>query len=120
MTDFSLDLIQSTGAAIGAPVEKEITWVVGGKEHKATVFVRLSSYDRAMREFELQKESNDVLVARIVSSIVDRSGKPVFTSQEQITGDPETGEGKMIDTLFFALLGAINSANGYQAEPAKN
>ncbi|MFC0710720.1 phage tail assembly chaperone family protein, TAC [Azorhizophilus paspali] len=120
MTDFSLDLIKSTGAVVGAPVEKEISWSVGAATHTAKICVRLSSYDQALREFELQKEGSDVLVSRIMASIVRKSGDPVFTDATQITGDPETGEGKLCASLFFSLLRAINEANGYTGDQAKN
>ncbi|MFU5560302.1 phage tail assembly chaperone family protein, TAC [Pseudomonas aeruginosa] len=120
MTDFSLDLIKSTGAVIGAPVEKEISFYVGGETHKAKVYVRLASYDQALREFELQKKGSDVLVSRLMASIVDKKGAPVFTEESQITGDPETGDGKLCASLFFSLLKAVSDANGYTEDEVKN
>jgi hypothetical protein len=117
--EFSIESLKSAGAFVGAPVSREIEWNSDGKTHSATVHIRLSSYDRALKEFDIQREGGDVLVGRIVGGIVDPSGVPVF-SAEHIQGDPVTGEGKMCASLFFALLTAINDANGYQVEEVKN
>ncbi|WP_430317002.1 phage tail assembly chaperone family protein, TAC [Pseudomonas sp. p1(2021b)] len=120
MTTFSLDLLASTGSALGVPVAKPIKWFVGKEEHSAQVYVRLSTYDQWMREDELQKSGTDLWVARLMASIVDEAGNPVFTKPEQITGHPETGEGRLCGSLFFALLAAVNKANGYVDDDVKN
>lgn len=117
--EFSLDLVKSTGAVVGAPVRKEITWYSDDKQHSAWVNIRLSSYATALVEFDVQREGNDVLVSRVVAAIVDPQGLPVFTTRD-ITGDPETGEGKLCASLFISLVAAINEANGFTVAAAKN
>lgn len=117
--ELTLDAIKSAGAYTGAPVRKEIEWRSNDEQHKAWINVQLSSYDTAMREFEVQREGGDVLVARIVAGVVDPQGVPIFTKRD-VAGDPETGEGKMCASLFFALITAVNEANGYVVKEAKN
>lgn len=117
--EFSLDLVKSTGAVVSAPVRKEISWYSGGQQHSAWVNIRLSSYATALMEFDAQREGHDVLVSRVVAAIVDPAGNPVFTARD-ITGDPETGEGKLCASLFISLVAAINEANGFTAAAPKN
>ncbi|HBO3547937.1 phage tail assembly chaperone family protein, TAC [Pseudomonas aeruginosa] len=120
MTDLSLDLIKSTGGVVGSLVKKEIYYHAKGQTHKVDIHVRPSSYEQAIREFELQKQGSDVLVSRLMASIFDRKGNPLFTDESQITGDPVTGEGKLCASLFFSLLKAVSDVNGYTEDEVKN
>lgn len=112
MALLTADMLQKTQSFVGKPVKKDIAWEFGGKKHKAHVFVKLSSYETAMDEFKIYHEGNtNMMVARIVSSIVDEKGNPIF-KLENIVGD-EDGAGKMCSSLFMALVGAVNEANGF-------
>lgn len=121
MERLTVERIKETGSYVGAPVDKEIEWVSrDGKKHSALITVKLSSYETSLQEFTLRNEGEDVLVSRVISSVIDEKGLPVFT-REDIVGDKETGKDKMCASLFMALVIAVNEANGFDGgEEVKN
>jgi hypothetical protein len=83
MSILNKSMLAATGALVStALVEKKITWVSGGSENTATVFVRPLSYASAVSGVR----SKDHVAARIASCICDESGNKVFTESE-ITGE---------------------------------
>lgn len=125
------DLV-TAGAYVGAPVEKEISWNSKGKTHKALISVKLSSYETTLHEMRLGRENseavegeepkrdtNSVVINRLITSVVDEAGEPIFT-RDDVVGNAELGKGKMCASLFMALVMAVNEANGYVEEDEKN
>ena len=109
--DLTLDSLKEMGAFTGAPVEKEITWKQGDKEHTATVFVRRLSYKSAVSDIKaMQSEEKDVIAGRIASCICDKSGKPIFTP-EDVTGDADPDRGPLDGNLTMALVTVIGEVN---------
>lgn len=106
--------LENGGFVSAAPVKKEITWLSGGEQKVATVFVRLKSYQSVMAEIQNGLSGNGA-AARIASSIVDEDGQPVF-SVEDVCGNAE--HGPMSESLTVALLTAISEANGLDAAPS--
>lgn len=113
------DLV-AQGAFVSASepiVKQEIRWTnPNGEEIVMDLWVRRASYHTVTQAWKDAEESKDHLAARIATMICDADGAPVFTAADILgTADPERGP--ICDTLFFALLGAVNSANGIA--PAK-
>jgi len=115
MTLLNINMLKESGSYIGKPVKKQVEWQVKGKTLKADIYVKLSSYETTMEEFKFNAEGQNVLVARILASVCNEKGEPIFTLKD-IEGDPETGEGKLCSSLFMALVSAMNQANGYSDE----
>lgn len=116
MALLNIEMVQDSGSFVGKPVKQKIKWSVGDKEHSAEIYVKLSAYDTTIAEFQMQKQGGvDPMVSKIVTAVVDNKGKPIF-DLKNVAGDPETGEGKMCASLFIALIGAINRANGHTDE----
>lgn len=112
MNLFSREMLAESASLVGGPVEKEINWTnAKGEQYKATVYVLPMGYNTMMAQSKMG-EGADVLVRRVCVSIVDPAGQAILTPAD-IMGDPDTGEGRMIDTLFLALLQAVNEANSY-------
>lgn len=123
MQQLTVELAQETGAYVGLPVQKTIKWNSNGKEHEAYIYVSLKSYEVAIRQAVIQKEIKDSpnahLISKILSCAVDEKGNPIFELKD-IIGD-ENGNGKMNDSLFIALVLAIDEANGFiESEDSKN
>ncbi|WP_417315704.1 phage tail assembly chaperone family protein, TAC [Cycloclasticus pugetii] len=106
----SLDSLKQAGAFTGAPVEKEITWKHGDKEHTMTTYVRPLSYSAAVSDIKAMSGKGDAVAGRIAASIVDEKGVPVFTP-EDITGDADPDRGPLDGNLTMALLTAIAEVN---------
>lgn len=106
----SIQGLKELGAFTGAPVEKEITWKQGDKEHTATVFVRPLSYRSTVSDLLAHRENGDAVAGRIASCICDAEGVPVFTPGD-ITGDADPSRGPLDGNLTMALLSAIGEVN---------
>ncbi|HAR44686.1 MAG TPA: phage tail protein [Nitrospiraceae bacterium] len=106
----SVDNLKSIGAFTGAPMEKEITWKQGDKEHKATVFVRPLSYQSTVADLQALNANKDQLAVRIATAICDEKGNPVFTADD-ITGDADPERGALDGNLTMALLAVIAEVN---------
>lgn len=116
MALLNVSMVEESGSFVGKPVKQKIKWNVNGKDFSADVFVKLSAYDSTIAEFQLQRQEGvDPMVSKIVTSIVDNKGSPIF-ELKHIVGDAETGAGKMGAPLFMALIGAINKANGFSED----
>jgi hypothetical protein len=106
----SISELQKSGAFSGAPVEKEITWKMDGKEHTASVYVRRMSYHSAVSDLQSLNKKTDAVAGRIAACIVDAKGKPVFTP-EDITGEADKDRGPLDGNLTMALLQVIGEVN---------
>lgn len=106
----SVDNLKTIGAFTGAPVEKEITWRQGDREHTATVFIRPLSYRSTVADLKALNENKDQLAVRIAASVCDAEGNAIFTADD-ITGDADPERGALDGNLTMALLAAIGEVN---------
>lgn len=116
--ELSIKSLESSGAFTGAPVQKSITWTMGGKEHTATVYVRPLSYASTVVDLLARRDNYDGIAGRIASSIVDSKGEPVFTIAD-ITGEANPDRGPLDGNLTMALLSVIGEVNGLGKQTAK-
>lgn len=118
----SIDQLKSTGAFTGRPIEKEVTWKQGDKEHTATVFVRPLGFQTAVNQVLSTTGKVDGVAGRIAASICDADGNPVFTvldithgpiDPEELAKDPKTTKrlGALDGDLTVALLSVIYQVN---------
>lgn len=106
----NIQTLQDIGAFTGAPIEKEIKWMQGGKEFCATVYVRRLSYHSAVGDLRSAGDKTDPVAARIANSIVDENGQPVFTVAD-ILGEANPERGPLSGPLSVALLSVITEVN---------
>ncbi|MCS6126689.1 hypothetical protein G3485_07510 [Shewanella baltica] len=108
-------LIQSGSYAPAKPERREISWKKpNGDIHKATVFIRKESFATAQAEARNYNLGVDWLTSRIVSSVVDHEGKPLFEIDDILGNE---AHGPICDSLGYALIGAINEVNGIGLKP---
>jgi len=119
----SLDLqsLYKKGGFAGAPVEREITFMVDGEEVTGTVWVRRMSYQSAVGDIKALKNPDEIAASRIASCIVDEQGNQLY-SVSDITGYYEDGtpvldengnpRGGFIESLLMALWAVIGEVNG--------
>lgn len=121
MSRLDLESLYQSGGFAGAPVEREITFRVGGEEVTGTVWVRRLSYQTAVSDLKALSSGEEVGAARIASSICDEQGNALYTVSD-VTGVRDDGtpvldaEGKprggFVDSLLNALWQAIAEVNG--------
>lgn len=113
------DLVAS-GAFVSATqpyVKKEISWVsTEGVRQTADVWVRLASYSTITHTWKAAEENQEYLAARIATMICDENGAPIFTAGD-VLGTADPSRGPICETLFLALIGAVNEANSGKASP---
>ena len=108
-------LIQSGSYSPAKPERREISWKnSNGETNKAVVFIRKESFATAQAEARNYNLGVDWLTSRIVSSIVDEHGKPLFEVDDILGND---AHGPICDSLGYALIGAINEVNGFGLKP---
>lgn len=116
--ELSIKSLDAAGAFVGLPVKKDIEWFSGGKKQKATVYIRLDSFQEMNRRWEDQERGVDVFASRIAHGICKKDGSPVFTV-EDVLGTGATGRGPFCAQLTLALLDALNEANGIKQDEAE-
>jgi hypothetical protein len=108
-------LIQSGSYSPAKPERREISWInPAGDTCKATVFIRKKSFATANIEANNYNNGVDSLTSRIVSSVVDEQGKPLFEIDDILGNE---AHGPICDSLGMALIGAINEVNGIGLKP---
>lgn len=119
----TLDALKGAGSFTGRPVEKEIKWRQNDTDFTATVYVRPLGYQTAVSDVMSVAGKQDSIAGRIVASICDEHGNPVFSSPLDITHgpldpvelekDPESTKrlGSLDGALSVALLFAIQEVN---------
>lgn len=108
-------LIQSGSYSPAKPERREISWTTpNGETHKAIVFIRKESFATAQAEASNYNRGVDWLTSRIVASVVDEQGKPLFEIDDILGNE---AHGPICDSLGFALIGAINEVNGIGLKP---
>jgi len=120
----SVDTVNQCGGFSGAPVKREIVWKKGGEEYTFDVYIRRLSYHTAVSDVRSLSTDGHIAARRLVHSIVDENGKPVFTFSD-ITGYDEEGNpvlvedenGEMVerggldDALVTLLLVEVSNVN---------
>lgn len=108
-------LIQLGSYSPAKPERREIEWInPNGETCTAAVFIRKKSFLTANIEANNYHSGIDLLTSRIVSSIVDEHGKPLFEIDDILGND---AHGPICDSLGMALIGAINEVNGFGLKP---
>jgi len=115
------DLV-AQGAFVSAKeptVKREISWHnTEGVEQKADVWVRLASYHTVTNTWKAAEGNQEHLAARIATMVCDEDGAPIFTTGD-ILGTADPSRGPICDTLFLALITAVNEANSAKTSPQK-
>jgi len=105
-----VDVLQSAGAFIGAPVRKTITWEQDGAQLSAVTCVRKLSYRSAVADVRAFGDSGNMVAGRIAACICDEEGKPIFTVGD-INGDSDPKRGPLNHNLTVALLNIVAEVN---------
>jgi Phage tail assembly chaperone, TAC len=115
------DLVAS-GAFISAAepfVKREIEWLnTEGVAQKADVFVRLASYHTVTNTWKAAEGNQEHLAARVATMVCDAEGAPIFSTAD-LLGTADPARGPICDTLFLALISAVNEANSGKKSPQK-
>lgn len=113
------DLVEK-GAFVSAAepiVKREIVWHNGeGEEHKADIWVRRASYHTITQTWKAAEGNQEHLAARIATMVCDENGAPIFTT-EDVLGKADPNRGPICDTLFLALITAVNEVNSGKPKP---
>jgi hypothetical protein len=115
------DLV-AQGAFVSATeptVKREIVWHnTEGEEQKADIWVRLASYHTITNTWKAAEGNQEHLAARIATMVCDEEGAPIFTTAD-VLGTADPSRGPICDTLFLALITAVNEANSGKKSPPK-
>jgi hypothetical protein len=115
------DLVaQGAFVSASAPtVKREIVWHnVDGEEQKADIWVRLASYHTITNTWKAAEGNQEHLAARIATMVCDEEGVPIFTTGD-VLGTADPSRGPICDTLFLALITAVNDVNSGKKNPPK-
>lgn len=108
-------LIQSGSYSPAKPERREISWInPAGETCTASVYIRKKSFATAQAEADNFNSGVSSLASRLIASIVDENGKPLFEIDDIMGND---AHGPICDSLGYALYGAINEVNGIGLKP---
>lgn len=115
------DLV-AQGAFVSASephVKREIRYHgTDGKEVVCDVWVRRASYHTITNTWKAAEGNQEHLAARIATMICDEDGNPVLTTQD-VLGTADPSRGPICDTLFLALITAVNEVQTEKTTPQK-
>ena len=115
------DLVEK-GAFVSASeptVKREISWHnTEGEEQKAEIYVRRASYHTITNTWKAAEGNQEHLAARIATMVCDENGGPIFTTAD-ILGTASPDRGPICDTLFLALITAVNEVQTAKTIPQK-
>jgi hypothetical protein len=115
------DLV-AQGAFVSASephVKREIKWHnTEGEELTADVWVRRASYHTITNTWKAAEGNQEHLAARIATMICDEEGGPIFTTGD-VLGTADPSRGPICDTLFLALITAVNEVQSAKTNPPK-
>lgn len=114
------DLV-AQGAFVSQPfVKRQITWHnMEGEELTADICVRLASYHTITNTWKAAEGNQEHLAARIATMVCDEEGGPIFSTADILGTTGIEGRGAMCDTLFLALITAVNEAQSAKTKPPK-
>lgn len=115
------DLV-AQGAFVSATephVKREIRYHgTDGNEVVCDVWVRRASYHTITNTWKAAEGNQEHLAARIATMICDEDGNPVLTTQD-VLGTADPSRGPICDTLFLALITAVNEVQTEKTTPQK-
>lgn len=115
------DLV-AQGAFVSATephVKREIRYHgTDGVEVVCDVWVRRASYHTITNTWKAAEGNQEHLAARIATMICDEDGNPVL-STEDVLGTADPARGPICDTLFLALITAVNEVQAEKTTPQK-
>ena len=113
------DLV-AQGAFVKEPfVKRRITWHnTEGEELTADICVRLASYHTITNTWKAAEGNQEHLAARIATMVCDEEGGPILSTAD-VLGTADPARGPICDTLFLALITAVNEVNSAKTIPQK-
>jgi len=115
------DLV-AQGAFVSATephVKREIRYHgTDGNEVVCDVWVRRASYHTITNTWKAAEGNQEHLAARIATMICDEEGNPVLSTQD-VLGTADPARGPICDTLFLALITAVNEVQAEKTTPQK-
>ena len=120
MALLTLQSLKDAGAFAGAPVKREIRYHgLDGEEVVADIWVRRASYHTITNTWKAAEGNQEHLAARIATMVCDEEGGPIFSTADILGTTGIEGRGAMCDTLFLALITAVNEAQAAKTKPLK-
>lgn len=117
MAQLTLQSLQDSASFAGAPVKREIEWHnLDGELLKAHIFVRQGSYHTITHTWKAAEGNQEHLAARIATMVCGEDGGPLFSIQDILGSE---SRGPICDTLFLALITAVNEVNMGKKSPQK-
>lgn len=115
MAQLTVQSLTESGSFAGPPVKREIEWHNSdGEKFQADIWVRMASYHTITYSWKQAEASQEHLAARIVAMVCDETGAPVFTMSDILGTELR---GPICDTLFLALITAVNDVNSGKPKP---
>ena len=115
------DLV-AQGAFVSATephVKREIRYHgTDGAEVVCDVWVRRASYHTITNTWKAAEGNQEHLAARIATMICDEDGNPVLSTAD-VLGTADPARGPICDTLFLALITAVNEVQSEKKSPQK-
>ena len=115
------DLV-AQGAFVSATephVKREIRYHgTDGNEVVCDVWVRRASYHTITNTWKAAEGNQEHLAARIATMICDEEGNQVLSTQD-VLGTADPARGPICDTLFLALITAVNEVQAEKTTPQK-
>lgn len=115
------DLV-AKGAFVSASephVKREIKYHgTDGEEVTVDVWVRRASYHTITNTWKAAEGNQEHLAARIATMICDEEGNPVLSTAD-VLGTADPARGPICDTLFLALITAVNEVQAEKKTPQK-
>lgn len=119
MALLTLQSLKDAGAFAGAPVKREIRYHgLDGEEVVADIWVRRASYHTITNTWKAAEGTQEHLAARISTMVCDEEGGPIL-SVADVLGTADPARGPICDTLFLALITAVNEVNSAKTIPQK-
>lgn len=117
MAQLTLQSLQESGSFAGPPVKREIEWTnPDGESFKADVWVRRASYQTVTDTWKQAADNQEHLAARIAAMTCKEDGSAILQI-ENILGNAVNGP--ICDSLFLALITAVNDVNSGKKTPQK-
>ena len=119
MALLTLQSLKDSGAFAGAPVKREIRYQgLDGEEVVADIWVRRASYHTITNTWKAAEGNQEHLAARIATMVCDEEGGPILSTAD-VLGTADPARGPICDTLFLALITAVNDVNSAKTIPQK-
>lgn len=115
------DLV-AKGAFVSASeptVQRQISWVnTEGEDQTADIWVRKASYHTITNSWKQAEGNQEHLASRIATMVCKEDGTAIFTTGD-VLGTSDPSRGAICETLFLALITAVNEVNSAKKSPPK-